>query len=164
MENSLAHLTVNATDMELRRATADDVGAIVGLIRDDAIARARDGEEDWDNITLYLEAFAAIDADPAQLLVVVVDEHAVVGTMQLTLIPGLARRGATRANVEQVRVAPTHRNQGLGAAMIKWAIEEARRRGCGVVQLTSDKRRTDAHRFYERLGFAPSHTGFKLKL
>ncbi len=93
-----------------------------------------------------------------------VDRTEVVATLQLSLIPGLARRGALRAQIEAVRVARAHRSRGLGAVIIGWAIEESRRRGCALVQLTTDKSRTDAHRFYERLGFVASHEGMKLAL
>ena len=86
------------------------------------------------------------------------------GPGALTFIPGLARHGALRAQIEAVRVGGRYRSQGLGEAMIRWAVDEARRRGCRLVQLTSDKRRTSAHRFYSRLGFAASHEGFKLQL
>jgi GNAT superfamily N-acetyltransferase len=106
-----------------------------------------------------------IDADPAQLLVVVADATgAVVGTLQLTFIPGLARRGALRAQVEAVRISRQLRGQGVGGELLAWAIQEAHRRGCALVQLTSDKRRQDAHRFYGRFGFVASHDGFKLRL
>jgi GNAT superfamily N-acetyltransferase len=88
----------------------------------------------------------------------------VAATMQLTFISGLARQGALRMQIEAVRVGSGYRSQGLGEAMIKWAIAEARQRGCRLVQLTSDKRRTSAHRFYDRLGFTRSHEGFKLTL
>ena len=84
--------------------------------------------------------------------------------MQLTVLPGLARRGALRMQVEAVRVHEAHRSAGLGGGMMRWAVEDARRRGCALVQLTSDKSRVDAHRFYERLGFSRSHEGFKLSL
>src|SRR5215217_3218946 len=105
-----------------------------------------------------------MDADPAQLLVVVTDAaDAVVATLQLTFIPGLARRGALRAQIEAVRVRADLRGRGLGQALFAWAIEEASRRGCALVQLTTDKRREDAHRFYGRLGFTASHEGFKLR-
>jgi GNAT superfamily N-acetyltransferase len=87
-----------------------------------------------------------------------------VATLQLSFIPGLARRGALRAQIEAVRVADACRGGGLGAAMMVWAIGEARRRGCALVQLTSDKSRTSAHRFYERLGFVATHEGMKLAL
>ena len=86
------------------------------------------------------------------------------GTFQLSFLPGLARRGALRAQIEAVRVAAGARGGGLGAAMMTWAIDESRRRGCALVQLTSDKSRTDAHRFYQRLGFTATHEGMKLKL
>ena len=93
------------------------------------------------------------------------DSHgAVAGTLQLTVIPGLARRGALRAQIEAVRVREDLRGQGLGHELFAWAVEEARRRGCALVQLTTDKRRADAHRFYGRLGFVASHEGFKLHL
>jgi GNAT superfamily N-acetyltransferase len=99
------------------------------------------------------------------LLIVTTDgDGTVAGTLQLTFIPGLARQGALRAQIEAVRVAPAYQGQGLGQAMFGWAINEARRRGCRLVQLTSDKRRPAAHRFYERLGFTASHEGFKLPL
>jgi GNAT superfamily N-acetyltransferase len=146
---------------ELRRARAEDVGPIVELIAADQIGATRDGGD----LEPYEAAFATIDADPAQLLVVATDEQgALAGTMQLTFIPGLARRGALRAQIEAVRVREDLRNQGLGGALFTWAIEEARRRGCALVQLTTDKRRADAHRFYGRLGFTASHEGFKLRL
>ncbi|KAE8764951.1 GNAT family N-acetyltransferase [Georgenia thermotolerans] len=144
----------------LRRARAADLPALVRLLADDQLGATRDGGD----LEPYRRAFAAIDADPAQLLVVAEADGAVVGTLQLTVIPGLARRGALRAQVEAVRVSAARRGRGLGRAMIGWVIEEARRRGCALVQLTTDKRRTDAHRFYERLGFAASHEGMKLLL
>ncbi len=145
----------------IRRAVVDDVAAIVALIAADQIGRDRDGGD----LEPYREAFAAIDSDPAQLLVVLTDAgDQVVGTLQLTTIPGLARRGALRAQIEVVRVAERLRGQGLGGAMLEWAIAEAARRGCALVQLTSDKRRTDAHRLYGRLGCVDSHEGFKLQL
>jgi ribosomal protein S18 acetylase RimI-like enzyme len=145
----------------VRRAVADDVAAIVALIAADQIGQDRDGGD----LAPYTEAFTAIDADPAQLLVVVTDAPgAVVGTLQLTFIPGLARRGALRAQIEALRVSEQLRRQGIGGDLLVWAIEEAHRRGCALVQLTSDKRREDAHRLYRRLGFLASHDGFKLGL
>jgi GNAT superfamily N-acetyltransferase len=89
---------------------------------------------------------------------------AVVGTLQVTYIPGLVRRGALRAHIEAVRVREDLRGHGVGQALVAWAIDEARRRDCALVQLTCDKRRRDAHRFYDRLGFTASHEGFKLRL
>jgi GNAT superfamily N-acetyltransferase len=131
------------------------------LIAADQIGATRDGGD----LAPYERAFATIDADPAQLLVVVTDERDdVVGTLQLTFIPGLARRGGLRAQIEGVRVRANLRGRGLGGALFEWAIEQARRRDCALVQLTSDTRREEAHRFYGRLGFVASHTGFKLRL
>jgi ribosomal protein S18 acetylase RimI-like enzyme len=107
---------------------------------------------------------AAIDADPAPPLLVAVRDGAVVGPLQLRVIPGRARRGARRGQLEAVRVAEGQRGHGLGEAMVRWAVEESRRRGCALVQLTTDKSRTEAHRFYERLGFERTHEGMKLRL
>lgn len=145
----------------VRPATRADVPAIVALLADDPLGAAR---EDLGDLTAYEEAFDRIDADPAHALVVLDDGGTVVGTLQLTLLPGLSRRGALRAQIEAVRVASTHRGQRLGERLVEWAISESRRRGAVLVQLTTDASRTDAHRFYERLGFAPSHVGMKLAL
>ncbi|WIV57584.1 GNAT family N-acetyltransferase [Amycolatopsis nalaikhensis] len=148
-------------DYSIRRARREDIGPIVRMLADDQLGATRDDPADLEP---YLLAFDEIDADPHQLLVVVVSEDEPVGTLQLTIIPGLARRGALRGQIEAVRIHADHRGSGLGAELIRWAIEESRRRGCALVQLTSDTSRTGVHRFYERLGFVPSHTGFKLKL
>ncbi|GAA4847157.1 GNAT family N-acetyltransferase [Saccharopolyspora rosea] len=146
----------------LRRAAEADVAAIVELLAADQLGATR---EDTAELAPYLRAFREIDADPAQLLVVATTEAGqVVGTLQLTFIPGLARRGALRAQIEAVRVHDEHRGRGLGAEMFRWAVDEARRRGCALVQLTTDKARGDALRFYERLGFVASHEGLKLHL
>ncbi|WP_312880089.1 GNAT family N-acetyltransferase [Actinokineospora xionganensis] len=147
--------------MNIRRATIDDVPAIVGLLMDDAIGATR---ESADDLTPYKDAFAVIDADHHEFLAVADRDGEIVGTFQLSLLPGLSRRGAFRAQVEAVRVAASARGEGLGETMMRWAIEEARKRGCVMVQLTSDKAREDAHRFYERLGFTATHEGFKLAL
>ena len=148
----------------LRDARAKDVAAIVDLLAADQLGATRDGVRDESDLAAYMQAFRAIDADPAHLLIVAESAGEIVGTMQLSFLPGLARRGALRAQLEAVRVAESFRGSGLGAAMMRWAIDEARRRGCGLVQLTSDKSRTDAHRFYQRLGFVASHEGMKLAL
>ncbi|MGH3449017.1 MAG: GNAT family N-acetyltransferase [Nocardioidaceae bacterium] len=160
-DRELARWPLGGTTYRLRRAERTDVAAIVDLIVADQIGATRDGGAD---LAPYRRAFEAINADPAQLLLVAVADERVVGTMQLTVIPGMARRGALRAQIEAVRVATDHRGNGLGGAMMRWAIEEARRRRCALVQLTTDKRRTDAHRFYARLGFTASHEGMKLRL
>lgn len=153
----------------LRRATLDDLSAIIDLLADDPISAARGDSADASDRESYEVAFAAIDRDPAQRLLVVDSDGPsidgpVVATMQLTVIPGLARRGAARLQIEAVRVASTQRNRGIGAAMMRWAIEDARASGVPLVQLTSDAARVDAHRFYERLGFEASHVGFKYRV
>jgi GNAT superfamily N-acetyltransferase len=149
------------TDYTIRRARRGDVGAIVRMLADDQLGATRDDPRDLEP---YLRAFDEIDADANQLLMVAASGDEPVGTLQLTIIPGLARRGALRGQIEAVRIHADHRGSGLGAEIMQWAIDESRRRGCALVQLTSDVSRTAAHRFYERLGFEPTHTGFKLKL
>lgn len=146
-----------------RKAHSGDLPAIVALLADDPLGAAREiAAERTDRA--YLDAFAAIAADRNQLLAVAVDDDTVIGCLQLSFIPGLSRTGMWRGQIESVRIAANHRGGGLGAAMIEWAVEQARARGCGLVQLTSDKRRPDAIRFYEKLGFVPSHEGLKLDL
>ncbi|WP_281277847.1 GNAT family N-acetyltransferase [Saccharothrix texasensis] len=147
--------------MVVRRATAEDVPAIVAMLADDELGARRESPGD---LGPYLRAFEAIDAADHELLAVAERDGAVVGTLQLTVLRGLSRGGASRAQIEAVRVASSTRGQGLGERLVRWAVEEARARGCAIVQFTSDKSRVDAHRFYRRLGFAQSHEGFKLEL
>ena len=149
------------TDVVIRRATASDVAGIVAMIAADQLGATR---EDPSDLAPYLAAFEQLDRDPNQVLVVAERNGELVGTLQLTIIPGLSRRGSSRGLIEAVRVAAPARGSGLGTTLIQWAIDESRTRGCTLVQLTSDKTRTDAHRFYDRLGFVNSHEGFKLKL
>ncbi|MEV7146356.1 GNAT family N-acetyltransferase [Streptomyces sp. NPDC093084] len=148
-------------DLDIRAAVADDVQAIVGMLADDPLGARRESPDD---LTPYFSALERLNADPNQRLVVAVREGRVVGTLQLTFIPGLSRQGATRSIIEAVRIHADERGGGLGTRFIEWAIEESRRQGCQLVQLTSDASRTGAHRFYERLGFTGSHVGFKLEL
>ncbi|MEU7902151.1 GNAT family N-acetyltransferase [Actinoplanes sp. NPDC049118] len=157
-----------------RTATRADVPAILDLLTNDDIARSRDSapgrsasgqtgvSEEAD--AACWAAFEAIDADPRNELIVADEAGAVVGTCQLTFVPSLSRRGAERMIIEAVRVRDDLRGRGVGRAMMLWALDRARERGCGLAQLTTDKRRTDAHRFYAALGFEPSHEGFKLSL
>jgi GNAT superfamily N-acetyltransferase len=154
----------DAPRVVLRTATGADLAALVDLIAADQLGATRDGVRDEADLAAYAAAFHSIDADPAHLLVVADLAGEIVGTMQLSFLPGMARRGALRAQIEAVRVAQSQRGSGLGAAMLGWAISEARRRGCALMQLTSDKSRTDAHRFYARLGFVATHEGMKLAL
>jgi GNAT superfamily N-acetyltransferase len=165
----LTVLDLGLPSVVLRRARADDVPAIVALLAADQLGVTRDGVT-RDGVTTpedlagYQRVFGVIDGDPAHTLVVAESGPDVVATMQLSFIPGLARHGALRAQIEAVRVHEAYRSRGLGAAMLSWAIAEARRRDCALVQLTTDKSRTSAHRFYERLGFVASHEGMKLAL
>ncbi|MGV9882553.1 N-acetyltransferase family protein [Streptomyces sp. NPDC003006] len=148
-------------DLEIRPAVADDLPAIVGMLADDPLGATRESPDD---LTPYVSAFQRLADDPNQHLVVAVREGRVVGTLQLTIVPGLSRKGSTRSIIEGVRVHADERGSGLGTRFIEWAVEESRRHDCQLVQLTSDATRTDAHRFYERLGFTASHVGFKLRL
>ena len=155
-------LALPSGSVALRRATIDDLPAIISLLADDPISAARGDVAGADDLPAYQRAFAAIDGDPAQqLLVVTSDAGDVLGTMQLTVIPGLARVGASRLQIEAVRVRSDQRDRGIGGAMMRWALAEAPALGATLVQLTSDAARVDAHRFYERLGFTASHVGFK---
>ena len=159
---ALANLALAGRSFALRRAEESDVGPIVELIARDQLRSSAESAALQDRAA-YLAAFHAIDTDPAHLLCVVDSPGgAVVATMQLTFLPGLARRGATRMQIEAVRVDGDLRGNGLGSAMIRWAVAEAGRKGAELVQLTSDNTRLDAHRFYEHLGFVQSHAGFKL--
>jgi GNAT superfamily N-acetyltransferase len=148
-------------DLEIRSAVSDDVPAIVAMLADDPLGAQRESPDD---LGPYLAALERLSADPNQHVVVAVRQGRVVGTLQLTIIPGLSRRGATRSIIEGVRIHADERGSGLGTQLIEWAIDTSREQGCQLVQLTSDRTRNDAHRFYERLGFTASHTGFKLQL
>lgn len=145
----------------IQRARTEDVPQIVALLADDPLGTQRERPED---IETYRRAFALIDADPHQFLAVAHRDGSVVGTLQLTVIPGLARRGTIRGQIEAVRVHASERGNGLGAELMSWAEREARRRGCGLLQLTSDTSREDAQRFYGRLGYQATHVGFKKNL
>ncbi|MFC4062665.1 GNAT family N-acetyltransferase [Planomonospora corallina] len=143
-----------------RTAGLGDLPHVVAMIADDAIAAARTGSYGEE----HRAAFAAIEADPNNELIVAELDGELVGTMQLTYIPGIARRGAWRLQIEAVRITSALRGQGLGRKMIEWALDRGRERGCLMAQLTTDKSRRDAHRFYESLGFTASHEGYKLDL
>ncbi|HTP84595.1 MAG TPA: GNAT family N-acetyltransferase [Alphaproteobacteria bacterium] len=152
--------------LRVRRATEDDLPAIVALLADDGIGKSREDVSAPLNPN-YRSALATLTADPNQFMAVLVDDAAageLLGCLQLTFIPGLSRRGAWRCQVESVRIAGKRRGQGLGHVLFEWVIGECHRRGCAVVQLTTDKRRSDARRFYESLGFTASHDGMKLAL
>jgi ribosomal protein S18 acetylase RimI-like enzyme len=154
---------VPMTDPIMRRATSPDLPAIIALLADDALGKSR--EETGSPLDQrYVDAFAAIECDANQLLAVVDDGGVVIGCLQLSFIPGLSRSGLWRGQIESVRIAAAQRNRGLGRILFDWAIDECRRRGCGLVQLTTDKARPEALRFYQSLGFVASHDGMKLAL
>jgi GNAT superfamily N-acetyltransferase len=149
--------------LAMRPATRDDLPVIVRLLFDDESGRTREDPR----LPLdprYMAAFGAIDADPNQNLIAAELGGEVMGTMQLSFLPGLSFRGAWRGQIEAVRIASHLRGQGLGEELILWAVEQCRARDCRMVQLTSTATRAAAHRFYARLGFVHSHVGMKLQL
>lgn len=150
----------------IRRARSEDVPRIATLIMLGAATQSMTPDEIAAEATHpdYLTAFAAIEASPHNALFVAESEGAVVGTFQVTLIPGLVARGRMRAKFESVHVAPESRGRGIGGVMIAHAIAFAREHGAGMAELSSNKSRKDAHRFYVNLGFAQSHEGFKIEL
>jgi len=145
----------------IRHARENDLAALIALYGDDDIGVTREATEPDD---VYHRAFDAIQSDPNHVLVVGELDEKIVATLLLSFLPGLSRHGAWRAQIEAMRVARAWRGQGLGQSLLDWSIGEARRRGCALVQLTSDRRRAEAHRFYERAGFEASHLGYKLPL
>jgi ribosomal protein S18 acetylase RimI-like enzyme len=150
-------------DLTYRDVTPADLPFIAELGEADTIAAARDPARP--GIHEEQQAgLAAIIADPNHRLLLVERDGAPVGSFRLSFIPGVSRQGAWRGQIESVRVAEHMRGQGIGEEMMHWALARCQEKGCGVVQLTSDKQRDAAHRFYKRLGFKPTHTGFKLKL
>ncbi len=147
----------------IRAAKGDDLSAIIALLADDLLGKSREDISVPPN-QKYLCAFAAIERDQNQLLAVVEIENTIAGCLQVSFIPGLSRLGMWRAQIESVRIEARFRDHGLGQLMIEWAIGEAGKRGCGLVQLTSDKKRPEAIHFYQKLGFIASHEGMKLSL
>lgn len=153
--------------IQFRKAVETDLPSIVKLLFDDPIGKTREVSSDpLDD--RYISAFEAIDGDDNQLLAVIEDQSIessdVAGCMQLTFIPGLSRTGMWRGQIENVRVAAHLRGDGVGRQFFEWAIERFCEHGCGLVQLTCDKERPDALRFYASLGFEANHEGLKLSL
>ena len=146
-----------------RNATPADLPFIIALIVEDSVIQTGDDPADAMHAD-YVKALAEITDDPGHEMIVVDDEGEPAGCFQLSYLPGLMRRGMKRGMIEVVHVAEARRNRGIGGEMMRWAIERCREKGCSMVQLTSNKKRLDAHRFYERLGFLKSHEGFKLYL
>jgi ribosomal protein S18 acetylase RimI-like enzyme len=155
---------VNSEDVVFREARDEDLPAILALLGDDLLGKYRELvlPEHADIPAAYKAAFEAIAADPRNQLYVAEIGGAVAGCFQLTFIPGLTYQGGERAQIEGVRVSQAIRGRGVGKAMMQYAIARARARGCALVQLTTDKRRAEAHEFYRALGFAGSHVGMKL--
>lgn len=151
------------SDLIMRRAAAGDIPDILRMLSDDVLGKAREVVTDPPD-EAYQAAFRAIDEDKNQFLAVAEMNGRVVGTVQLSFLPGMSHHGAWRAQIEAVRVDGSARGEGLGHRMIGWAIDEARARGCRMVQLTSNATRSDARRFYESLGFEATHIGYKLTL
>ncbi|MEU8129670.1 GNAT family N-acetyltransferase [Micromonospora sp. NPDC049049] len=149
------------SDVIFRVAVRADLPAVIALLADDVLGKARDFTEVDE---AYERAFADITADPRNALIVAEQGGDLVGCLQITYIPGLGRHGAERSLIESVRVRSDRRGQGLGRQLMTWAVDQARERGCALVQLTTDKTREDAHRFYLGLGFVASHEGMKLAL
>jgi len=149
--------------LAIRRATSDDLPAIVRMLADDPLGRTRERYAE-PLPEAYRLAFAEVEAQKGNEILVAEIEGRVVGCLQLTLIPGLTRLGMSRAQIEGVRVDEARRGERIGERLFLAAIERAREAGCGLVQLTTDASRPDAHRFYERLGFVASHVGMKLSL
>ncbi|AYN92695.1 GNAT family N-acetyltransferase [Pseudomonas sp. LTJR-52] len=151
------------TSLTIRRATLDDLPSIVSLLANDTLGATRE-DNSLPLQAAYVQAFEAINADANQFLAVAVVDGLAVGTLQLSFLPYISHLGSWRAQIEAVRVHEQMRGSGLGRRLFEWAFDQARQRGCRMIQLTCDRARPDAHRFYESLGFTPSHTGFKMKL
>jgi ribosomal protein S18 acetylase RimI-like enzyme len=147
----------------LRKATINDLHAIVRMLADDFLGGMREkvGGSISEN---YVRAFREIENDPNNELIVAELDGKIVGTFQLTFTPSLSFQGGKRCTVESVRVDSSLRGQGIGREMMLWAIERAKEKGCVSMQLTTHKERENAHRFYEKLGFKTTHLGMKLKL
>lgn len=170
-----SQVTVAGRTFSITKATKNDVRPIVELLTDDVLGAGREG---WkENASAYERAFDLIQASPDNALLTVREARGassdesgesepvpLAGTFQVTFLPGLSRKGMSRLQVEAVRVADDYQSMGLGSALMRWAIDCARHSGCGLVQLTTDKTRADAHRFYDRLGFEATHEGYKIIL
>jgi len=148
--------------LHFRQAVADDLPVLLRLLADDDLGKNREAIGSAEPI--YQQAFDSINADKNQYLLVAELDNAVIAMLQLSFIPGLSRRGAWRALIEAVRVASHLRGRGIGRALMQQALQLAQARDCKLVQLTSDKQRAEAHRFYSELGFVDSHLGFKRSL
>lgn len=150
------------SQITLRRARRDDVAAIIAMLADDHLGRARERLED-PLPAPYYDAFERVSGDPNIELMVAEEGGRVVGCLQLCILPGLSSQGALRALIEDVRVASDRRSRGIGEQLVQWAMARAREKGCKLVELLTHQTRVDAQRFYERLGFARSHVGMTIR-
>ena len=149
--------------LSFNEAQVIDIPALVKLLADDTLGNKREDSSEPIN-DAYHQAFKHINADPNNELIVVKTDQKIIGMLQLTFIPYLTHTGSWRCLIEGVRIHSDYREKGLGSEFFKWAIDRAKTRNCKLMQLTSDKKRPDAIRFYEKLGFSATHEGFKLKL
>ena len=149
--------------LTFRRAADTDLPAIIAMLADDELGRQRE-DTSVPVADCYRDAFKAISADKNQYLAVAEQEGTVIGTLQLTFLPGLSHQGQWRGQIESVRISSAARGGGIGRQLLEWAIATCKEHGCTIIQLTSDKSRSDAIRFYESLSFTASHEGFKLKV
>ena len=147
-------------NIQFEKANIEDLPVIIEMLHDDALGAQRESEKL--DIKKYENAFRHIEKDPNNEIIVARDANKVIGVLQLTYLPSLTYQGSWRAQIEGVRIHQSQRGKGIGEHLFQWAIERAKQKGCKIVQLTSDKQRTDALRFYEKLGFKASHEGFKL--
>ncbi len=152
----------HSSSIIIRRARRDDVGIIVAMLADDPLGSGRERLED-PLLSSYFKAFESVDRDPNIHLVVAEEGGAVIGCLQLCILPGLSSQGASRALIEDVRVASCRRGRGIGEQMVQWAVTEARTIGCKLVELLTHDTRVDAQRFYTRLGFTASHVGMTVR-
>lgn len=153
---------MNDTSVSIRPARREDVAAMVAMLADDHLGRARERVED-PLPAVYYEAFERVQRDPNLTLVVAESEGRVVGCLQLAVLPGISSQGGIRGLLEDVRVASDCRSRGIGEQLVRWAIVEAKARGCNLVELLTHQTRTDAQRFYNRLGFVASHVGMTVR-
>ena len=153
---------MNAKSVSIRPARREDVAAIVAMLADDHLGSARERVEDPLPASYY-EAFARVERDQNLQLVVAESEGRVVGCLQLAILPGLSSQGGLRGLLEDVRVASDCRSRGIGEQLVQWAVTEAKARGCNLVELLTHQTRTDAQRFYKRLGFTASHVGMTVR-
>ena len=153
---------MNDKSVSIRPARREDVPAMIAMLADDHLGRARERVEDPLPASYY-EAFARVERDPNLTLVVAESEGRVVGCLQLAILPGISSQGGVRGLLEDVRVAADCRSRGIGERLVQWAIAEAKTRGCNLVELLTHQTRVDAQRFYKRLGFTASHVGMTVR-